>query len=274
MNKSHEICPKIIPIEKIPNHPHPLMRKLMNETKKYLFTVVFDCDSTLLDWETNDDLFASLENVTDKQKKEIEILTDRGMDPNDAMNQEESMKERFEIAKPKKSDFEQYAQKNKHRIKPAIKDIIAKIRRMGGQVLIVSGGNKEILDPLMEGIVSPENIYANNAAEYFKTGNVNDLHPISKVEVVQDLRDSGKIPSEPSHKVIMAGDGGSDLEVFEAGLADIFIFTHYFSDRISMVQKIESFTDDVKKNVFIADRIDQLESEIFDEIKQELKKAV
>lgn len=138
---------------------------------------------------------------------------------------EEALAARLSIFKPSLSKIQEFLRTRPPRISPGIDELITKLKAKNTDVYLVSGGFRQMIQPVAELLGLPvENIFANqllfgSSGEY--TG-FDKNEPTSrsggKATAVQQLR---KVRGYK--KMIMIGDGVTDLEARQPGGADLFI---------------------------------------------------
>jgi len=178
--------------------------------------LIFDCDSTLSSIEGIDELgrvrgaevFARVEAMT-----------------NDAMNGKISVESvfgsRLEIIRPGRKDVEEVGRRYIETAEPTALATLAAIRAAGWTPLILSGGFRQAIRPLADflGIARVEavDLFFDEEGRY--TG-FDEAYPTTrsggKPEVVNRL----KTELKPA-KVVMIGDGASDLET--KPVVDLFV---------------------------------------------------
>ncbi len=208
--------------------------------------IFFDCDSTLTPLEGIDEL-ARLQG--DAVFKEVEDLT------NAAMNGEVPITEvfgrRLKIIQPGTDTVKKVAQLVLETVEPTAKSTIEALRENGWTPMIISGGLTQVIEPLAE-FLDINHIHAvdlsfNEDGSY--AGFDTDAPPTrngGKPEIVASLRKQ----LQPE-KVVMVGDGISDLEV--KSVADQFIgFTRYVA-REKVVQEADSCITSLDQLVSLLD---------------------
>jgi len=194
------------------------------ETLREAEAVCFDVDSTVITKEGIDELAAYL-----KCGDEVAALTKAAMDG--GMPFHTAIEKRLEIfanagfGQPKLAQM--LADHPMEEIlSPGVEDLVAALQSKGKRVFLVSGGFRQMINPLAAVLNVPEtDIYANSflfdASGAF-LGHDKD-EPTSraggKAKVVADIK-----AKYGYKKVVMVGDGATDLEAREvAGGADAFI---------------------------------------------------
>eukprot|EP00798_Chlamydomonas_sp_ICE-L_P020405 gene20405-27184_t len=190
--------------------------------------VFFDVDCTLV---KNDGLDVIAEFLGNGEA--IEALTSRAMEG--TMSLDESLDERLRILDCTPSDIRAFliAHPPESRINEGAVELIATLQKRGVQVYLISGGFREILNPIAEYLgVPPTHVIANRMNFQWDpaTGDATKLvgfdpnEPTSRNKgkplAIRRLREA-----HPELKnIVMVGDGVTDLEaVLEEGGADVFI---------------------------------------------------
>eukprot|EP00798_Chlamydomonas_sp_ICE-L_P020401 gene20401-27172_t len=164
---------------------------------------------------------------------EIKALTSKAMEG--TMSLDESLEERLRILDCTPSDIRAFlvAHPPESRINEGAKELIAALQKRGTPVYLISGGFREILNPIAEYLcVPPTHVIANRMNFQWDpaTGDATKLvgfdpnEPTSKNKgkplAIRRLRER-----HPEYKtIVMVGDGVTDLEaISEEGGANIFI---------------------------------------------------
>lgn len=215
-------------------------------------TLIFDYDSTFSRLEGLDELaamrFMGDPDFSDKMTHFREI-TDLGMNGgNDFAN---SLQCRLDaLGKIHRVYVDQTAQYMSlhHNISPSMlvyRDLIA---RHAQHIFIISGGFHELIDPVAEffGINPKTNVFANRfkldeQKRFVVTIDRENLlaHNNGKVKKAQELRDAGRFTSP----VIAIGDGMTDFQLLEAGIADFFMAYTETKRRPSVIERIQNRPD-------------------------------
>lgn len=181
--------------------------------------VCFDVDSTVITSEGIDDLadFLGCGEV-------VAALTKAAMDGGKPFH--EALAERLAAMNPTKQQLDEMMEKHPLQLTPGVKELIATLHRREQHVYFVSGGFRQMIQPIAKMVDVPTtHIYANtllfNDDGSFK-GHL-ESEPTSraggKAKVVADLKAlHGYI------NVVMVGDGATDMEARDIpGGADAFI---------------------------------------------------
>ncbi len=209
-------------------------------------TLIFDFDSTLVDFETLEALAElSLADAPDAAERRARVaeLTDRAMagqiDFADALTQ------RLALLPITRDHVQATAVRAASRLAPSVARNLETLRRHADRLVIVSGGFREVIVPVAELLgVSADRVLANDLT-YDDAGRVTGvfadnpiLRPQGKAEAVRCLNLTGP--------VVMVGDGWTDAEVKLAGAADRFVaFTEIARrDRVVAAADMEAATLD------------------------------
>lgn len=187
---------------------------------------IIDFDSTFTQVEAMEELAAiSLKNDPEKDAiiEQIKHLTDLAMDGKMPFNK--SLKARIALLSAKKYHINMLVNKLRKKVSPSFarnKDFFKKYQ---GRVLIVSGGFKEFIAPVVKSFNIDENCVYANTFIYDKNNNI-----IGADEDNYLAQDGGKVKLlkqlKLKGKVIAIGDGYTDYEMRESGMAEqFFAFT-------------------------------------------------
>lgn len=185
---------------------------------------IFDFDSTIVNSETLNDILAlAIGNNTEKIN-EIDNITKMAMEGKISFR--ESLEKRLKLSIINKSMVDAIITKTLTSIVNNMDIVINNILKQNNtKVFIVSGGFTEVITPTAVKLnINTNNIYANK----FKFNNNNEvigvedtllLQSSGKAKIIQDLKNKGII----NGKVIMIGDGYTDLETKLNNIVDEFI---------------------------------------------------
>jgi D-3-phosphoglycerate dehydrogenase len=182
-------------------------------------TWVFDFDSTLVDFETLERLAdLSLEGVADAEARRAEIarLTDATMAGEVPFA--EGLARRLALLPLTRDHVGAVAAEAVARLAPSVARNRAFFRDHADRIAIVSGGFREVIAPVAEALgVAPDRVVANDLlydAEGRVTGVADSplLHPSGKALALEAM----------PRPLVMIGDGWTDYEVRQAGVADRF----------------------------------------------------
>jgi D-3-phosphoglycerate dehydrogenase len=197
-------------------------------------TFIFDFDSTLFPEESLDEVLklSLKENPQKKEKsRKIEDICRAGMEGE--ISFEASLAQRFAITELHQRDIQKYLEKCPQ-VSSEMKRCVSFLKKKGQRVLVISGGfNCWILPLAKTAGIREEFIFTNRFLfdnQGFVTGFMTQ-NPLArsggKSELIAQLRSSGAIVGT----TVMIGDGASDLEVFKAGQADLFLGFGVYQNR-------------------------------------------
>ena len=209
--------------------------------------VCFDVDSTVITSEGIDDLAAYLDTVKPGVGAKVAELTFQAMEG--GMPFHEAIEKRMAIMQPSKQDLADMLKSHPLVLTPGVADLIAGLQQRKQEVYLVSGGFRQMIEPIAEQVnVSKDKIYANtflfnddgSFKEHLKT------EPTSraggKAKVVADLK------AKHGYKtVVMVGDGATDMEARDIeGGADAFIGFGGIAEREKVKAGADWFVYDFK----------------------------
>ena len=216
--------------------------------KKYF---IIDFDSTFTKVEALDLLAEiSLAEREDKWEviKEIKNITDRGMAGQVSMR--ESLVERLMLLQAHKKHLRTLIDRLKELVSDSVKRNRIFFENYADDVLIVSSGFKEFITPVVtEYNIKPENIYAN---EFVFDGNgeivgFDTNNPLSenggKVKLLKSLHLQGEI--------YVIGDGYTDYEIRQAGLANSFFAFTENVERDVVVEKADHIAPSLDEFLYV-----------------------
>ena len=185
-------------------------------------TLIFDFDSTLVDFETLDALAElSLAGAPDAAERRARVaeLTDQAMAGR--MDFAEALLGRLALLPLTRDHVRVLAARAPSRLAPSVARNLETLRRQADRLVIVSGGFREVIGPVAEMLgVPPDRVLANDLT-YDREGKVTGvmpgpiLQPQGKGVAIRALNLAGR--------VVMIGDGWTDAEVKLVGVADRFI---------------------------------------------------
>ena len=183
---------------------------------------VIDYDSTFIQVESLDELSKNSKSYNPKNQKEIEKITNMGMDGKISFS--ESLERRIKLINSTREDIKSTLEILENRITESFLRNENFLKKNSENIFIVSSGFHELIDPIVLRFgIKKEHIYANNFL--FKDKNIVGFdrnNPLSrskgKVEIIKNLNLEGK--------VLVIGDGYTDYEIKKEGYADsFFLFT-------------------------------------------------
>ncbi|HEX8549654.1 MAG TPA: phosphoglycerate dehydrogenase [Cytophagaceae bacterium] len=209
----------------------------MDNTKYF----IIDFDSTFTKVEALDELGEiSLKDRPDKDEtlREIVELTNSGMEGKSSFTQ--NLTKRIELLDANKRHLTPLIEKLKTKVSESIKRNREFFTEFADNILIVSSGFKEFITPIvMEYGIKEENIYANT----FVYDDHDNIVGFDKSNVLS--LDKGKIHQLKTLNlkgdVYVIGDGYTDYEIKEAGLANKFYAFTENIERNAVMAKAEHF---------------------------------
>ena len=201
--------------------------------KKYF---IIDFDSTFTNVEALDLLGEiSLSNSNEKADRleKIKEITDHGMDG--GMSFRESLEKRLELLDARKEHLDHLVDKLKARISKSFHRNEEFFRKHADQIYILSNGFKEFIVPIVtEYGVKPNHVYANTFEfdEQDRIVGFDEDNMLSrnngKAKQIEKLKLKGEVS--------VIGDGYTDYEIKEAGLANKF---YAFTENVSRDKVLE-----------------------------------
>jgi D-3-phosphoglycerate dehydrogenase len=187
---------------------------------------IIDFDSTFTQVEAMEELAAiSLKNDPKKEAiiEQIKHLTDLAMDGKMPFNK--SLKARIALLSAKKYHLNMLVNRLRKKVTPSFARNKEFFKKYQGRVLIVSGGFKEFIAPVVKSFFIDEDCIYANTFIYDKKNNIigsDEENPLAqeggKVKLLKQLRLKGQ--------VIAIGDGYTDYQMRESGMAEqFFAFT-------------------------------------------------
>lgn len=200
---------------------------------------IIDFDSTFTQVEALDILGdIALEEAPDKKERlqKIKDITDRGMDGSQTLR--ESLEQRIDLLKAHKTHLPKLIEELKKNVSISFKRNTDFFNRHRDQIYILSNGFKDFIVPIVtEYNIKPEHVYA-NTFEFDPSGNIvgyDQSNVLSsnkgKVEQLKRLNLKGE--------VFVIGDGYTDYEIKEAGLAHKFYAFTENVKRDSVLEKAD-----------------------------------
>ncbi len=201
----------------------------------------FDVDSTVITRESLLDVVLEAAGRDDGtlEQRLLEI-TNAGM--NGEFSFEESLKKRLAFAVIRRPHMEAVMERMLEDITEGMETFMNDLRSRGHDVWLLSAGAREMMLPLAGKLSIPTaQVLANEAVwtEGRLTGF--EASPLLKTEgkavIIKDLRARGDVTG----RVIMIGDGTSDLHTYEAGAADDFFGFGEHAVRPNVLEKAPQF---------------------------------
>ena len=212
---------------------------------------IIDFDSTFTQVEALDELARiSLKHHPDREKiyKQIEDLTNASMEGKLSFTQ--SLENRVKLLQANREHLKQLVTHLKKKVSVSFSRNTAFFKNHANEVLIVSGGFKEFIIPVVtEYHIKKENIYANTFV-FDDEGNIigyDRENPLSqeggKVKLLKEL----KLPGD----IYGIGDGYSDFQLKESGMIKkFFAFTENI-ERKSVAEKADHITPSFDEFLYI-----------------------
>jgi D-3-phosphoglycerate dehydrogenase len=212
---------------------------------------VFDFDSTLTAVEAFEELAAiALKGNKDKDKivKEIGHITDLGVDGTITFT--ESLERRILLLHAKREHLVVLVKKLKSKISKSIKSNKDFFLKNSENIYVISGGFKEFVDPIVAAYKIPsERVYANTFT-FDKDDNIigfdrnNHLaQPNGKIGQLKELNLDGEI--------YVIGDGYSDYQMREAGLAHKFFAYTENIERVNILDRADHITPSFDEFLYV-----------------------
>ena len=214
---------------------------------------IIDFDSTFTQVEALDELARiSLKNHPDKESifQKIEDYTNLAMEGQ--LSFSESLAQRVKLLEANEDHLKQLIKHLKKKVSTSFSRNAEFFKKHADEVLIVSGGFKEFITPVVSQYhIKKENIYANT---FVTTGDgkiidYDHANPLSeeggKVKLLQHLKLEGEL--------FGIGDGYSDFQLRESGLINkFFAFTENIA-RESIVSRADHVTPSFDEFLYVND---------------------
>ncbi len=212
---------------------------------------IIDFDSTFTQVEALDELVRiSLKNHPNREAiyKEIEDLTNAAMEGR--LSFRESLSGRVKLLHANQEHLKQLVSRLKKKVSASFLRNRAFFKKHADEVLIVSGGFKEFITPVvLPYYIKKENIYANTFT-FDEEGNItgyDETNPLSeeggKVKLLRQLQLQGNI--------FGIGDGHSDFQLKESGMIQKFYaFTENIA-RQSILEKADHVTPSFDEFLYV-----------------------
>ena len=201
----------------------------METTEKVIYFVI-DFDSTFTQVEALDELATISLNGNPNQKEIIEQiinLTNQGMDGKGSFS--ENLVKRLQLLKANKNQIPQLVELLRSKVSKSVIRNKHFFKDFADQIYIVSSGFKEFILPIVTEFGIKEDHVKANTFVYDSNGNIigcDSTNPLSqdkgKIKLMQTLHLDGEV-----HVI---GDGYTDYEIREAGLASKF---YAFTENVS-----------------------------------------
>jgi D-3-phosphoglycerate dehydrogenase / 2-oxoglutarate reductase len=218
--------------------------------KRHTYFII-DFDSTFIKVEA----FEALADIVLKDhpeqeelKQQIVQITNQGMDG--SISFRESLERRLNLLAPRKQHLPQLITRLKGSVSESFKRNKEFFQRYSNNIYIISNGFKEIIEPIVtEFFIKSENILA-NAFRFDKEGTIVGFdtdNPLSanggKVEQLKKLNLPGDI--------YVIGDGYTDYEIKQAGLANKFFAFTENVERENVKNKADYITPSLDEFLYL-----------------------
>ncbi|WP_207426541.1 HAD-IB family phosphatase [Pedobacter sp. SYSU D00535] len=212
---------------------------------------IIDFDSTFTQVEALDELVRiSLKDHPERERiyKEIEDLTNAAMEGRLSFRQ--SLSERVKLLHANQDHLKTLVSRLKKKVSSSFSRNRAFFKKHADEVLIVSGGFKEFITPVVLPYhIKQENIYA-NTFKFDEEGKIigyDDTNPLSeeggKVKLLRELNLQGNI--------FGIGDGYSDFQLKESGLIQKFYAYTENIARQSILEKADHITPSFDEFLYV-----------------------
>ena len=218
-------------------------------------TVIFDCDSTLIDRESLDELLLRKVRGRKDLAKRIAWIGNQGMEGKISFGK--SVQSRLSLAKLTRTEMEEFAEELPLWLTPGMLELIHALHDDQIDIWILSGAPRIFLLPLARELGVSESRVQGVRLLWDKQGRLLGLDPahsmsISKVDGARHLCEVWQKPS------VIVGDGYTDFELQKKGLVEHFIA--YTQHRLR-----EFVSGEVPENR-IAPNVNVLEQRLFETI--------
>jgi D-3-phosphoglycerate dehydrogenase len=214
---------------------------------------IIDFDSTFTQVEALDELARiSLKSHPDREKiyQQIEDLTNLAMEGK--LSFSESLEGRVKLLEANRSDLDKLVKHLKGKVSSSFSRNKVFFKKHAKDVLIVSGGFKEFITPVVSPYhIKKENIYANTFV-FDENDNIigyDRENPLSeeggKVKLIQGMALEGDIYG--------IGDGHSDFQLKESGLIKKFFAYTENIERKAVAEKADHVTPSFDEFLYVSD---------------------
>lgn len=203
------------------------------------------------------DLLAAISLARDNAKTEklarIKSLTEQAM--NGSLSFGKSLKQRITMLNANKEHITQLVKKLEREVSHSVKANKDFFRKYAGSIIIVSGGFKEYIIPVVAKYgITKNNVYANSFS-YDKQGNITGYDSANclcrqngKVKQLLTLKQQGRLAGE----VIAIGDGHTDYELKKSGLVDKFYAFTENIERGSVVKNADHIAPSFDEFLYVS----------------------
>lgn len=200
---------------------------------------VFDFDSTIVPFETLDELAKILVNEQANSQEliqEIQALTEKAMEG--SLSFHESLKQRLALIKPSREHLTRLSEFFLQNLTPSILRNKRFFQEFSQNIYIISGGFIEIIHPIAKALGIPLSHCFANRFIYDFEGNIIGIDDQNLLAHDQGKANQTK-QLKLSNRVIAIGDGFTDYEIKALGVADsFFCFTE-----VVHRQKVSQYAD-------------------------------
>lgn len=211
---------------------------------------VIDFDSTFIQFEALDELAAiALQDKSGHEERleKIQQYTQLAMEGK--LSFPESLQRRIELLEADQSDINQLVKILRRNISTSIQRNEAFFEEFADQIYIISGGFKEYIAPIVGDYhIAPDHIFANTFT-FDEHGRINGFDHSNylaqengKVKQLKNLRLEGD--------VYVIGDGYTDFQIRESGLASGFYAFTENVERASLLEKADHVTPSFDEFLF------------------------
>lgn len=204
--------------------------------------VIFDFDSTLIKYESLEYLLAPLLDV--EKIKQIEHITALGMSGVLPFN--EALSQRLAIAKPTQASVGAFVSEYcPSAFSEGTQATITSLKSLGYQVWIFSGGLADVIRPFADALEIPlGNVFAvevewDAQGHFIQLNNANGS-ATSKSQALQQIK------SQLQGEICVVGDGYTDYQLYQQGLASDFIAYIEHAKRDSVLAVADKAADSMQ----------------------------
>ncbi|MCU0449763.1 MAG: phosphoglycerate dehydrogenase [Bernardetiaceae bacterium] len=210
---------------------------------------ILDFDSTFTKVEGLDELaHIALEGQNGQAAEQIRQITNQGMEGRISFR--ESLEQRLRLLNANRRHLDRLVLHLRDQVSESVKRNRAFFETYADNVLIISSGFREFIEPIVtEYGVKPENIYANEFT-FDENGQITgcrDDNPLAhdngKVTLLKQLN----LPGE----VYVIGDGHTDYEIRQAGLANTFYAFTENVERERVIENADHVTPSLDEFLFV-----------------------
>lgn len=211
---------------------------------------IIDFDSTFIRFEALDELAEiALKDGTKKEErlKQIKEYTRQAMEGK--LSFPESLQKRIELLDANKKDIDKLVRVLKRNISTSIKRNENFFKEFSDRIFIISGGFKEYIAPVVSDYNIPENHIFANTFEFDQQGRITGFDKENYL-----AQENGKVKQlkniDLEGEIFVIGDGYTDYELKEAGLADKFFSFTENIERASLLDKADHITPSFDEFLF------------------------